>query len=81
MDIILLNFIFYIVKSMSKLDSIRKKAHSLKESLGIVWEFLGFLWARKMYWMIPVFILLVIIGALLIFAQSSALSPFVYTLV
>lgn len=69
------------MECMSITKRIKNKGSSIKEGLGIVGEFLGFLWARKMYWMIPVFLLLVIIGALLIFAQSSALSPFVYTLV
>lgn len=60
---------------------IGKKLSSIKQRLGIVGEFLEFLWKKRMYWMIPVFLMLVLIGALVLFAQSSALSPFIYTLV
>lgn len=60
---------------------IKKRASSIRERLGIVGEFLAFLWERKLYWMIPIFLMLILIGGLILFAQSSALSPFVYTLV
>lgn len=55
-----------------------RKLSSIKERLGIVGEFL---WKKKLWWMIPIFLMLVLIGALVLFAQSSALSPFVYALV
>ena len=61
--------------------NIKKKLSSMKDRLGIVGEFLGFLWEKKILWMVPVFIMLMIIGALVLFAQSSALSPFIYALV
>ncbi len=48
-----------------------------KSLIGEVWDFLK---VRKQYWLIPVIILLVLIGALIIFGQSSALSPFIYSL-
>lgn len=63
------------------MDRIKKKLSSIKSRLGIVGEFLAFLWERKILWMIPVFIMLIVIGALVLFAQSSSLSPFIYALV
>lgn len=48
--------------------------------LGIFGELLVFLWQRKLWWMIPMIIVLVLFGLLLIFAQSSAVAPFIYTL-
>lgn len=60
---------------------LRERVTSIQQRLGIIGEFLGFLWARKLFWMVPMFLMLVLIGGLLLFAQSSALSPFVYTLV
>jgi drug/metabolite transporter superfamily protein YnfA len=48
--------------------------------LGIFGELLVFLWQRKLWWLIPMIILLVLFGLLLIFAQSSAVAPFIYTL-
>jgi hypothetical protein len=35
---------------------------------------------RKKYWMLPIIIVLMLFGSLLIFAQGSAVAPFIYTL-
>jgi len=48
--------------------------------LGIFKELLVFLWQRKLWWMIPMIVVLVLLGLLLIFTQSSAVAPFIYTL-
>lgn len=42
-----------------------------------VWDFLK---VRKKWWLAPIMVVLLLLGALMIFAQSSALSPFIYTL-
>lgn len=43
-------------------------------------EFKEFLLRRKLLWMAPILILLLLFGLLLIFTQSSAVAPFIYTL-
>jgi len=43
-------------------------------------ELLGFLWARKLWWLIPMVSVLLLLSLILIFAQSSAVAPFIYTL-
>ena len=43
-------------------------------------ELLGFLWERKLWWLIPMVSVLLLLGILLVFAQSSAIAPFIYTL-
>jgi len=48
--------------------------------LGIFGELLVFLWKRKLWWMIPMIIVLILFGLLLIFTQSSVVAPFIYTL-
>lgn len=48
--------------------------------LGIAGELLEFLWRNKKWWLIPMIILLLVFGLLLIFASTSALGPFIYTL-
>jgi Family of unknown function (DUF5989) len=53
---------------------------SLRSRFGIAGELLAFLWAAKLWWMIPMVVLLLIVGGLIIFAQSSAIAPFIYTL-
>lgn len=52
----------------------------LMSRLGIVGELLAFLWSRKLYWMIPMVLVLLLVAGLLIFAQGSAVAPFIYTL-
>ncbi|HKA53289.1 MAG TPA: DUF5989 family protein [Candidatus Binatia bacterium] len=52
----------------------------VSDRVGILAEFVEFLWERKLWWMIPVVVVLVLCGALLILAQSSAIAPFIYTL-
>jgi hypothetical protein len=48
--------------------------------LGIMGELLVFFWERKLWWLIPMVSVLLLFGMLLIFAQSSAIAPFIYTL-
>ncbi|MEC7911441.1 MAG: DUF5989 family protein [Pseudomonadota bacterium] len=47
--------------------------NTLKE----LWVFLKY---RKKLWLGPVIFILFIIGSLLIFAQSSVIAPFIYTI-
>jgi hypothetical protein len=47
---------------------------------GVVGEVLRFLWARKMWWLIPMVSVLLLLGLLLIFASASGVAPFIYTL-
>lgn len=35
---------------------------------------------RKLYWMAPIFIILILLSLLIVFAQSSSVAPFIYTL-
>jgi drug/metabolite transporter superfamily protein YnfA len=41
------------------------------------WEFLS---QRKKYWLAPIVLILALFGLLLVFAQTSAVAPFIYTL-
>ena len=48
--------------------------------LSIIREFFEFLRERKKWWIAPILIFLILLGGLLIFASSSALAPFIYSL-
>jgi uncharacterized protein DUF5989 len=52
----------------------------VSDRAGILAEFVEFLWERKLWWMIPMIVVLVLFGALLILTQGSAIAPFIYTL-
>ena len=46
----------------------------------VIREFLMFLKQEKKYWLTPIVLVLLLFGLLLVFAQSSAVAPFIYTL-
>lgn len=48
--------------------------------MGILKQLWMFMKVRKKWVMAPLFVLLILLGALLVFAQSSALAPFIYTI-
>lgn len=48
--------------------------------VGIMGELMQFLWVRKLWWMTPMVVILLLLGIVIIFAQSSAIAPFIYTL-
>ena len=48
--------------------------------MGLAGEFWGFMRHRKKWWLLPVIVVMVVVGALLVFAQGSALAPFIYTI-
>ncbi len=52
----------------------------LVDRLGIAGELLAFFWHHKWWWLTPMLLALLLVGVLVIFAQSSAIAPFIYTL-
>jgi hypothetical protein len=55
------------------LEDVMAKSRVLK-------EFWQFLMAEKKYWLLPIVIVFVLFGLLIVFSQSSAVAPFIYTL-
>jgi hypothetical protein len=53
---------------------------SMTSNVGVVGEIVTFLWQRKLWWLIPMVVVLLLFGLLLIFASSSGVGPFIYTL-
>lgn len=48
--------------------------------MSVLGELLHFLRARKKYWLIPVFVVMMVFGGLLVLSQGSAVAPFIYTI-
>ena len=48
--------------------------------LGVLGELLAFLWKRKLYWMLPMVITLIVFALLIVAGGATPLSPFIYTL-
>jgi len=43
-------------------------------------EFWEFLKTRKRYWLLPIVMILLLLGGLIVFTQTSAIAPFIYAL-
>lgn len=48
--------------------------------IGLLKELWDFLKVRKRFWLAPIIIIFIILSLLVIFVQSSAVVPFIYTL-
>ena len=54
-------------------------AASEEKEAGIISEFIYFLKTNKKYWMLPILLTMLLLGALIILGGTSA-APFIYTL-
>ena len=52
----------------------------IQTKLSIIAEFFNFLWARRLWWMIPMFAVLLLLGILMLLTHGSAIAPFIYPL-
>lgn len=48
--------------------------------MSIIAELWRFMRARKKYWLWPIVVVMLLLGALIVLAQGSAIAPFIYTL-
>ncbi len=59
---------------------LEKKLVSAGRKMGIFAELWDFLRVRKKWWLGPPLVILLLLGLLIVFAESSAVAPFIYTL-
>jgi Family of unknown function (DUF5989) len=48
--------------------------------MALISELWAFIKERKNWWLLPVVVVMLVVGSVLIFAQGSALAPFIYTI-
>lgn len=48
--------------------------------LSFLSEFWMFLRVRKKFWLLPIFIMMALFGALIVLTKGSAIAPFIYTI-
>lgn len=48
--------------------------------MGVIGELMGFLWKRKLYWLIPMMVTLIVFAAFIILGSNPVTQPFIYTL-
>jgi len=57
-----------------------KSFHKFLDKFGILREFWRYFWERKLWWLVPMLLVLLGLGLLIVFAQSSTVVPFIYVL-
>ena len=50
---------------------------SLLDLIKDIWDFLR---VRKKYWLAPLILTILLMGALIVFTQGSVIAPFIYTI-
>lgn len=48
--------------------------------IALIKEFWDFLKTRKRFWLMPIIVVLLLLSALIVLTESSAVAPFIYTL-
>ena len=48
--------------------------------IDLIKDLWGFMRERKKFWLAPIIFVMLILGILIVFAQGSAIAPFIYTL-
>jgi len=48
--------------------------------LDLIKDLWGFMRARKKFWLAPIIFIMLLLGALIVLTQGSAVAPFIYTL-
>lgn len=48
--------------------------------MSLIKELWAYMRIRKKWWLIPIIVVMLLVGSLLVFAQGSALAPFIYTI-
>ena len=48
--------------------------------MDLITDLWGFMRERKKFWMAPIILVMLLLGALIVLSQGSAVAPFIYTL-
>ena len=48
--------------------------------MSLIKELWRFMRVRKKFWMLPIFVVMLVLGGLLVLAKGSAIAPFIYTI-
>ncbi|MBN1285593.1 MAG: hypothetical protein JXB47_09355 [Anaerolineae bacterium] len=63
-----------------KPNAVSSAIRDFTSRLGVLGELMQFLWARKLWWLIPMFVVLGLFILVIVFGQASGAAPFIYTL-
>ena len=48
--------------------------------MGLTRELWAYMRTRKKWWLMPILLIMLLLGALIVFAEGSALAPFIYAI-
>jgi hypothetical protein len=57
-----------------------KALRNVAGGLSTIGELMRFLWARKLFWLMPFVVTLLLLGVLIIVGEVTGVAPFIYTL-
>jgi hypothetical protein len=58
----------------------RNWARDLRSRMGVLGELFAFLWKVKLWWLIPMVVVLLVFIIVFVFLPSTPLAPFIYSL-
>jgi hypothetical protein len=70
----------YFIKPPALPEGVAGYNEDIMSRLGTMGELMRFLWRRKLYWMMPMVVVLFLFAALIIAGSAGGLAPFIYTL-
>jgi hypothetical protein len=69
------------INNSTSRPGIRGAISDFVSRMGIIGELMRFLWMRKLWWLIPMIVALLVVGGLIVIALvAGPASPFIYTL-
>ncbi len=58
----------------------QKILRGMLTNMEVVGEVLAFLWARKLGWLLPMVVMLLLFALFVVFGNATGIAPFIYTL-
>jgi hypothetical protein len=57
-----------------------RAARNVAGGAGIIRELFRFLWTRRLWWIVPFVVTLLLVAVLLLVGEATGVAPFIYTL-
>ena len=70
----------YEAQEKPKTDKPKNSSNSFLARMGILGELLSFFWRRKLYWLVPMIIALIVIGVIIATGGAGGAGVFIYAL-
>lgn len=68
------------IRRLGIMNLFKNKINQSRDKFELLFELVEFLWQYKLWWMIPIIIVMVAFTSMILFVQSTGLAPFIYPL-